>query len=151
MNKNKLKQFVNALDELSDDVKDWDVEMESTKEPTCGTPGCHAGLISIVAKDLPELQEIHKIHLYLTNRVGCQSNYHYSIWADTLAEFLGIKNRTHLREWAKDNPKLWGNKFGEVMFMAAATFTDDTGNLPKQLTHRGIINHWKQVLKNIEA
>jgi hypothetical protein len=46
MNKNKLKQFVNALDMLSDDVKDWDVEMESTKEPTCGTPGCHAGLIS---------------------------------------------------------------------------------------------------------
>jgi hypothetical protein len=29
MNKNKLKELVNALDELSDDVKDWDVKMES--------------------------------------------------------------------------------------------------------------------------
>jgi hypothetical protein len=29
MNKNKLKELVSALDELSDDVKDWGVEMES--------------------------------------------------------------------------------------------------------------------------
>jgi hypothetical protein len=35
MNKNKLKQFVNALDELSDDVKDWDVEMEFPKFLDC--------------------------------------------------------------------------------------------------------------------
>ncbi|CAC9628601.1 hypothetical protein, partial [uncultured Gammaproteobacteria bacterium] len=46
MNKNKLKELVNALDELSDDVKDWDVVMMSANKPACGTPGCHAGLIS---------------------------------------------------------------------------------------------------------
>ncbi|CAC9628046.1 hypothetical protein, partial [uncultured Gammaproteobacteria bacterium] len=57
MNKDKLKQFVNALDTLSDDVKDWDVVMMSANKPACGTPGCHAGLISIVAKYLPELEE----------------------------------------------------------------------------------------------
>jgi hypothetical protein len=79
MNKDKLKEFVNALDALSDDVKDWDVDMNSGEKPTCGTPGCHAGLISIVAENLPELQEIHKIHLHLTNRVGNQSDYDYSI------------------------------------------------------------------------
>jgi hypothetical protein len=27
MNKNKLKEFVNALDGLSDDVKDWEVDI----------------------------------------------------------------------------------------------------------------------------
>ncbi len=148
MNKDKLKELVNALDELSDDVKDWGVNMGSGKKPTCNTPGCHAGLISIVAKDLPELQEIHKIHLYLTNRVGCQSNYHYSIWADTLAEFLGFVDKRDLRVWAKDNPKLWGNRDGYNMFCSFFAFTYD---LNKQLTHRDIINHWKQVLKNIEA
>jgi hypothetical protein len=31
--------------------------MGSGRKPMCNTPGCHAGLISIVAKDLPELQE----------------------------------------------------------------------------------------------
>jgi hypothetical protein len=148
MNKNKLKQFVNALDMLSDDVKDWKVNMISGEKPTCGTPGCHAGLISIVAKDLPELQEIYKIHLYLTNRVGCQSNYHYSIWADTLAEFFGFKNSRDLRFWAENNPKLWGNKFGEGMFYCPSAFVND---FYKEITHRYIINHWKQVLVNIEA
>ncbi len=147
MNKDKLKELVNALDSLSDDIKDWGVNMISEEKPTCGTPGCHAGLISIVAKDLPELQEIYKIHLYLTNRVGNQSDYHYSIWADTLAEFLGIKNRRHLRDWAKNNPKLWGNEFGEWMFCCWSAFVDDSD---KKLTHRVILEHWKQVLANIE-
>jgi hypothetical protein len=45
MNKDRLKEFVNALDALSDDVKDMDVEMGNTNKPTCETPGCHAGLI----------------------------------------------------------------------------------------------------------
>jgi hypothetical protein len=149
MNKNKLKQFVNALDALSDDIKDWDIDMNNDEEPTCNTPGCHAGLISIVAKDLPELKDIYE-RIYLTKGGGNKSNYHYSIWADALAVFLGFSERKDLECWAKDNPKLWGNKYGDYMFMAAAAFTDDTGNLPKQLTHRDIINHWKQVLANIE-
>ncbi len=147
MNKNKLKEFVNALDALSDDVKDWGVIMMSTDKPACGTPGCHAGLISIVAQDLPELQEIHKIHLHLTNRVENQSDYHYNIWADTLAEFLGFKDSIGLGFWARDNPKLWGNKFGEGMFYRPSAFNNE---LFKKITHRDIINHWKQVLKNIE-
>jgi hypothetical protein len=48
---------------------------------------------------------------------------------------------------AVDNPKLWGNKYGDYMFCARLAFTDDKS---KQLTHRDIIEHWKQVLKNIE-
>ena len=148
MNKDKLKEFVNALDLLSDDVKDWKVNMTSYDKPTCDTCGCHAGLISIVAKDLPELQDIYKNHLYLTHGVENQSNYHYNIWADTLAEFLGFKDSLGLGFWARDNPKLWGNKYGEGMFVFDIAFTDDTN---KQITHRDIINHWKQVLTNIQA
>ncbi len=148
MNKNKLKQFVNALDTLSDDVKDWGVNMGSTKKPSCDTCGCHAGLISIVAENLPELQEIYKNHIYFTKGCGNESNYHCSIWADTLAEFLGIKNMHYLRDWAAKNPKLWGNKFGEWMFCCWSAFTDDKD---KKLTHRVILEHWKQVLVNIEA
>ena len=151
MNKNKLKQFVNALDELRDYIKDMDVIMGSTKEPTCGTPGCHAGLISIVAKKLPELEETHlkvfKIHFKAYKEIK-QDLYVYSIWADALAEFLGFKGEEDLEAWARDNPKLWGNKFGRDMFMTAVAFTDDTN---KHLTHRDIINHWKQVLVNLDT
>jgi hypothetical protein len=52
------------------------------EKPTCGTPGCHAGLISIVAKDLPELQEIYENHIYFSEGCGNERDYHYSIWAD---------------------------------------------------------------------
>jgi hypothetical protein len=37
--------------------------MSSTHEPTCGTAGCFAGLISIVADDIPELKEMKEIYL----------------------------------------------------------------------------------------
>ncbi len=148
MNKDKLKEFVNALDELSDDVKDWGVKMESGEKPTCETPGCHAGLISIVAQDLPELQDIYKNHIYFTKVGGDESEYHYNIWVDTLTDFLGFSEEKDLECWAKDNPKLWGNKFGRDMFMTAVAFTDDTN---KHLTHIDIINHWKQVLVNLDT
>ncbi len=148
MNKDKLKEFVNALDSLSDDVKDWDVSMMSINKPACGTPGCHSGLISIVAQELPELQDIYKNHIYFTKGGGNESNYHSCVWANTLAEFLGFIDRRDLEEWAQDNPKFWGNEFGDDMFYFPSAFTDDTN---KQITHRDIINHWKQVLKNIEA
>ncbi len=150
MNKNKLKQFVNALGELSDEVKDWDVVMMSANKPACGTPGCHAGLISIVAKDLPGLEEtylkIFKGYFKVYKDIK-QDFYLYSIWADALAEFLGIKGEKDLAVWAAKNPKLWGNEFGEWMFCCWSAFTDDES---KKLTHRDIINHWKQVLVNIE-
>jgi hypothetical protein len=59
MNKDKLKELVSALDELSDDVKDWDVDIESTNKPSEFMCGCTEGLFYIVAKELPELQEIY--------------------------------------------------------------------------------------------
>ncbi len=151
MNMNKVRQLVNALDALSDDVKDMGVKMENTKKPSCDTCGCHAGLISIVAQDLPKLQDIYKNHIYFTKGSGNDRDYHYSIWADALAVFLGFSERKDLECWSKANPELWGNIFGGNMFMFPVAFTDDTDDLFKQITHRDIINHWKQVLVNIQA
>ncbi len=144
MNKDKLKELVKAFDVLSDDIKDMDVNRGSINEPLCGTPCCHAGLISIVAKDLPELQDIYN---YNDDYRTYEDNYEYDIWADTLAEFLGFVDMCCLRDWVRDNPKLWGNKFGQDMFYYPSAFVGDSG---KKLTHIDIINHWKQVLANIE-
>ncbi len=149
MNKDKLKQFVNALDTLSDDVKDWGVTMLSSNKPACGTPGCHAGLISIVAEVLPELQDIYNpLYLLESKYRGKRDNqYMFYIWSTTLAIFLGFKSAQDLEIWAQDNPKFWGNKYGRDMFCGWRAFTDYED---KQLTHRYIIEHWKQVLANIE-
>ncbi len=53
-----------------------------------------------------------------------------------------------LEDWAKENPKIWGNIFGGNMFKLTMAFTNDEY---KQLTHRDIINHWKQVLVNLDT
>ncbi len=149
MNKNKLKQFVNALDTLSDDVKDWGVTMLSTNKPACGTPGCHAGLICIVAQELPELQDIYMpLYLSESGRRGKRDNqYVFYVWSAALTIFLGFKGEEDLQVWAAKNPKLWGNTFGRDMFISSEAFAN---GLYKKLTHRDIINHWKQVLKKIE-
>ncbi len=149
MNKNKLKQFVNALDTLSDDVKDWGVTMLSTNKPACGTPGCHAGLICIVAQELPELQDIYMpLYLSESGRRGKRDNqYVFYVWSAALTIFLGFKGEEDLQVWAAKNPKLWGNTFGRDMFLSQFAFTN---GLYIEITHRDIINHWKQVLVNIE-
>jgi hypothetical protein len=150
MNKNKLKQFVNALDALSDDVKDWRVIMMSTDKPSRDTCGCHAGLISIVAENLPELQEIYKpLYSLECESVGKKKNHYiFSVWSTALAIFLGFKGEEDLEMWAAKNYKLWGNTFGRDMFLSQFAFTN---GLYMKIKHRDIINHWKQVLKNIEA
>ncbi len=149
MNKDKLKELVSALDTLSDDVKNWEVNMGSTNKPSESICGCHAGLISIVAKKLPELQEIYKpLYSLECESVGKKKNHYiFSVWSSALAIFLGFKYDNELEVWAGDNPRLWGNNRGYDMFCSRLAFTDDKS---KHLTHRDIINHWKQVLVNIE-
>ncbi len=146
MNKDKLKQFVNALDALSDDIKNMDVNRDFYKEPTCGTSGSHPGLIYIVSKDLLELKDIYK-RFYFSGYVY-EDDFPWYYWASTLAKLLGFKDRHGLTDWARDNPKLWGNKYGERLFCHFSAFTSSQY---KKLTHRDIIEHWKQVLANIEA
>jgi hypothetical protein len=150
MNKDKLKELVSALDTLSDDVKNWEVNMGSTNKPSESICGCHAGLISIVAKKLPELQEIYKpLYSLECESVGKKKNHYiFSVWSSALAIFLGFKYDNELEVWAGDNPRLWGNNRGYDMFCSHLAFTDYED---KQLTHRDIIEYWKQVLKNIEA
>jgi hypothetical protein len=147
MNKNKLKELVNALDALSDDIKNMDVNRNYYKEPECGTSGSHPGLIYIVAEELPELKYIYKRFHFPGYLIEDSFPWHH--WAGTLANFLGFKDKIGLTDWAKDNPKLWGNKFGDYMFCCEG-WQAFTNSQFKKLTHIDIINHWKQVLKNIE-
>ena len=152
MNKDKLKEFVGALDALSDDIKDMSVYIKSSKDTNCEAPWGHAGLISIVAQDLPKLQEIHG-HIYFLEygfKEEMDFEYEIHIWEDALAVFLGFKDKIGLTDWAKDNPKLWGNKYGHYMFCCEG-WQAFTNSQFKKLTHIDIINHWKQVLKKVEA
>jgi hypothetical protein len=59
MLENYTLDMVEALNRLPEPIKNDYVDMKSTKEPVCGTPGCFAGLISIVADDIPELKQLY--------------------------------------------------------------------------------------------
>jgi hypothetical protein len=61
MNTNNFKIFVEALEALPEEIKNNKVDMRSNFEPICGTAGCFAGLISIVANDIP---------IYTINKTG---------------------------------------------------------------------------------
>jgi hypothetical protein len=53
MNTKKFKVFVEALESLPEHIRNNKVDMQSVEQPVCGTAGCFAGLISIVAEDIP--------------------------------------------------------------------------------------------------
>jgi hypothetical protein len=110
MNTMKFKALLEALDSLPSEIKNNIIDMASTHEPACGTPGCFAGLISIVAKDIPELEEIYKSsHEY-------NGDYSYHEWANALGTYLGCDwyantephIETSLEGWANEYPMVWG-------------------------------------------
>jgi hypothetical protein len=72
MNTNNFKIFVEALEALPDEIKNNEVDMQSNFEPACGTSGCFAGLISIVANDIPELKK-HYTSLFLISSGNASS------------------------------------------------------------------------------
>ncbi len=149
MNITKLTEYTKALNALPEPIKSNCVDMISTDAPTCNTPGCHAGLVSIVAKYLPELQECYKNTPDYDGERYYQvySNIHhysYSRWADALALYLGFPfdetehTREALMRWADSNPYYWGNIYGEGMFNSCNAFDQDTDFFP----HSVIIDHF---------
>jgi phosphoglucomutase len=66
MNTHNFKIFVEALEALPASIKGDEVNIGSFLKPDhmCGTVGCFAGLISIVADDIPELKQACKGKFY---------------------------------------------------------------------------------------
>ncbi len=140
----QLTKYIKALNALPEPIKNNSVCMFSVEAPTCNTPGCHAGLISIVAQYLPELQECYNNSLdfdgeryfqeYKNNRP-----YSYSRWADALALYLGFPfdetehTREALMRWADSNPYYWGNIYGDGMFNSHLAFDRETDFFPHSI------------------
>ncbi len=149
MNITKLTEYTKALNALPEPIKSNYVDMISTDAPTCNTPGCHSGLISIAANYLPELQECYKNTLEFDGEKYYQEYknnrpYSYSRWGDALALYLGFPfddtehTRNALTRWAVYNPYYWGNIHGEGMFNSCKAFDQETDFFP----HSIIIDHF---------
>jgi hypothetical protein len=130
MNTNNFKIFVEALEALPEEIKNNKVDMRSNFEPICGTAGCFAGLISIVANDIPELKKHYT-----------SSIYSFSNWGMALHDFLGIS----LQAWAWENPTIWENTRGISVY----SFNEAWGKSEDEtLIHNDIIIHLRKALNN---
>jgi hypothetical protein len=123
MNTKHFRTLVEALNRLPEPIKNDYVDMKSTKEPVCGTPGCFAGLISIVADDIPELKQLYG-----------GGKYYYSLWEFALNEYL----ECNFPAWAGRHPEIWDNEYGTFMFFSNDAFSAINGNY---LNHKNIIVH----------
>jgi hypothetical protein len=130
MNTNNFKIFVEALEALPEDIKNNKVDMTSTAQPQCGTPGCFAGLISIVANDISKLEECYNFY-----------EYDFEMWEKALGKFLECR----FVEWANDNPDIWDNKFGFSIFIENKAWGKKEN---ETLTHNDIIIHLRKALDN---
>ncbi len=145
----QLTKYTKALNALPEPIKNNSVCMFSVEAPSCNTPGCHAGLVSIVAQYLPELQECYNNTLEFDGEKYYQEYknnrpYSFSRWADALALYLGFPfdDTEHTSEalsrWARDNPYYWGNIYGDGMFNSNIAFDKETDSFP----HSVIIDHF---------
>jgi hypothetical protein len=85
----------------------------------CGTPMCHGGWYAVAANVKPDNFGI----------------VDFDDGALALAKTLGFIDKHALKDWALNNPNLWGNPYGNNMFCSISAFNDAK-------TMRGVINHW---------
>ena len=128
----KLKKLVREMKNFDEQACGFEVRMSDafykvgdvySDFPECG---CHGGFFCGVF-DLP---------------IG--SRWYFG--ADALAEFLGFDHHSHLKQWAYENPKIWGNKKGHLMFESPKAFglaVIEDEDFPGKY----LIDHWQGVLE----
>ena len=84
----------------------------------CGMPACVGGFLGI---------------LYGTPRNGTHSSYDgtitkkcrdYKDGANAFARDLWFKDMGELRQWARENPSIWGNMYGANMFLDGFAYNE---------------------------
>ena len=135
INIKRLQRFVKTLQAMKQDMP---IDMASTENPQCGTPGCHAGLAMLALDKMGIKQTKYFI-----------SEGYYSIdQSNRLARYLFAQKRAtyrDLKNWAYENRKIWGNGFGERMFSIGLAFDQTTGRFPSSV----IVDHWAGVLDRL--
>lgn len=112
--------------------KKGNIDMTETEINFCGSPMCHAGwYVAGVYKNNRTPEPINERVSYIRG-------------ASLLSKHLGFMSEEYLLNWAKQNPKLWGNENGELMFNSKYAF-----NFRDKLTLAKIVNHWMGVQKRL--
>jgi len=73
----------------------------------------------------------------------------YSDGAVKISIDLGFSDHYDLEDWADENPELWGNKYGSLMFMGGGSHAFTPGSQFKAHNLKDIIDHWKEVKERL--
>lgn len=93
----------------------------------CGTVACVAGFY-----------QIYRFKYFITSNA-------YDAGSMAIARDLGFSRRDSLRDWAQENPKLWGNSKGLGLFCDSCAYLNDEVERDTKITLSDVINHWRGV------
>lgn len=97
----------------------------------CGTTHCHGGWYAVaVCRRSKRLD--------------------YTNGGDRMAAHLGFANMEQLEYWAAENPEIWGNKNGSMMFSGRGAFKSPKRKRGAQ-SLKDIYNHWTEVMERVRA
>lgn len=100
---------------------------------SCGTTHCHGGWYAVAV--MPFWKR-------MSRSVG------FSDGAKLMAEHLGFSSQSELQDWARYNPKTWGNPNGDYMFCDESAFL--SSKRPKGAKRFiDIIHHWEDVYERL--
>lgn len=140
----KLRKFVSALEAAATmNPSLRTVDLQSIHKPTCGTPGCHAGL----AKEALDILGVEPIS---DGYDFCAEAYrlsNYLIGEESAYEPAMSPRELHLCQWAKAHPTEWGSRYGEGMFTSGVAFNRESYTFPA----RDLVEWWQKVLERLEA
>ena len=112
----------------------------------CGTAACHGGWYAMKIEDVG--WKLGSGASILVHGDGADTADWHSVkfWhgADLMAKDLGFENMEFLKIWAEENPDIWGNKYGAMMFHSGGrkAFGVNPG-IKTTLEHIG--RHWMAV------
>ena len=130
----------------------WNMDRKIEVLHPCGTIHCHAGWYYLAKhwdKDNDRLvsrrHDTGKLKLEVIS---------YRHGAERMAKDLGFNCQTALENWARENPRVWGNEHGGLLFTICDAFDKDAkADDDKPLTLADIVEHWRGVgerLKKLE-
>ena len=120
-----LRKVADVLKTHIDKVGDEDVNMNELYINHCGSPLCFAGWFAYLSRSKEELKG--KDWKYGARLIACE---------------CGLEDRYHLTRWANNNPKLWGNEYGDSMFGYKQAFGVEPN---EELTLSDITAHLREV------
>jgi hypothetical protein len=147
------------LEELKYEPDEETIFTVGEKKYVCNTPMCHGGWYAAAVFTNKQVQEHIIDYGEGASRIAFDLGFTYK--EDSLGygdkqiqEELKLGARYDLTDWARQNPKIWGNDNGDEMFSFRSAFSNEEKRPNGAKSLQEIVDHWTEVrdrLAELEA